>query len=261
MIDTHCHLNDFEAFPDAAQAVRESREAGVSSLIVVGIDEEWSRKAVDLAEKFESVYAIVGHHPNSASSFGPESLNLYRELFQHPKVVAIGEIGLDFYWDRATPEEQHRALRDQLDLAEELDAPVVFHCRDAYDELLPVLENRVVRPYLMHCWAGNMAQAERAVKLDCYFGVDGPVTYRKNEELREVLRALPLERLLIETDAPWLTPEPHRGKRNHPRFLPLVAERLAALRGIEKGKMVRVLDENARRFFGLRSLFEGRWSS
>ncbi|MBL8059666.1 MAG: TatD family hydrolase [Chthonomonas sp.] len=250
MIDTHCHLNDFEAFPDPAKAVIDATEAGVNRLVVIGIDEEWSRRAVALAEQFDSVWAVVGHHPNAASTFSQDSLDLYRLLWANPKVIAIGEIGLDFYRDRATPKEQHYALQAQLDLAGELGAPLVFHCRDAYDELLPVLEGRPRQPYLMHCWAGSMEQAQRANEIGCYFGVDGPVTYRKNDELREVLAWVPLDRLVIETDAPWLPPEPHRGQRNHPKFLPFIASKLAEIRGLEKDQMIRQLNENAGRFFG-----------
>lgn len=247
MIDTHCHLNDFDAFPDAAQAVSEARDAGVTEIIVVGIDEDWSRRAVALADQFESVWAVVGHHPNSAASFTRDSLALYRELWKHPKVVAIGEIGLDFHWSYATRQQQVTALNQQLDLAGELSAPVVFHCREAYDELLHLLEVRTPLPYLMHCWGGTLEQAERALKLGCFFGVDGPVTYKKNDTLRSVLKAIPRERILVETDAPWLPPEPHRGKRNHPKYLPHIVEKLNEVVG---QPMDEQLNANARLFFG-----------
>ncbi|MCC6686703.1 MAG: TatD family hydrolase [Fimbriimonadaceae bacterium] len=249
MIDTHCHLNDFNAFPNAGDAIREAQDAGVTGLIVVGIDEEWSLRAVALADKFENVYAVVGHHPNCVASFSPASLKLYRELWTHPKVVAIGEIGLDFYRDRTSPEQQAHALRSQLDLANELNAPLVFHCRQAYDELLSMLEARPLHPYLMHCWAGDAEAAQRALGLGCLLGVNGPLTYRKNDELREISRSSPLDRLVIETDAPWLPPEPHRGQRNHPKHLPLIARKLAEIRGIEVRDLVEVLDRTASGFF------------
>lgn len=251
MIDTHCHLNDFEAFPDAERAVHEAKEAGVDRLIVVGIDEEWSQRAVDLAERFEGVFAVVGHHPNSAATFQDSSLELYRQLYSHPKVVAIGEIGLDYHWTYATKEQQFHALNAQLDLARELDAPVVFHCREAYPDLLDLLETRSPQPFLFHCFAGDTEDARRALEIGAMFGFDGPVTYKKADALRELIQSLPLERIVIETDAPWMAPEPYRGKPNHPKYLPLVLRRLSQVLDLSESRLEATLDQNSMRFFGI----------
>lgn len=252
LIDTHCHLNDLKAFPDPAEAVREAQEAGVERMIVVGVDEESSRLALSIAESIDCVYAVVGWHPTSCGSYTRESLDVIEEMYSHPKAVAIGEIGLDFYWDKTTPEEQYACLTDHLDLALRLDAPVVFHCRDANDELLDFLEKRERQPFLFHCFSGDAKHAQRAVKLGAYFGVDGPITYPKNEAQREIFASLPTDRILIETDSPYLTPVPYRGKRNRPAYVAYVNEKLAEVLGMSAEECGEMTSANADRFFRLR---------
>ncbi|MDI9636866.1 TatD family hydrolase [Geitlerinema splendidum] len=251
LIDTHCHLNDVRAFPEPAEAIEEALEFGVDRLVVVGINTEWSRIAVELADQFSGVYAVVGWHPTSVNEIDDQALKEIESLAHHPKVVAIGEIGFDFYWDKTTPEQQERALLAQLDLAETLNKPVVFHCREAYPALLDVLERRKSTGWLLHCFAGDELDAERALKLDCYFGVDGPVTYKKADDLRENLSKIGLNRLLIETDAPWLTPEPFRGKRNRPSYVRFVNEALAHLFNVPVEESAEITTQNAEKFFGL----------
>lgn len=254
MIDTHCHLNDAEAFPDPASVLVEARAAGLEGILVVGVDEDSSWRALELAERFAEVFAIVGWHPNYAAGFRSERLDPIRAMLAHPKAVALGEIGLDFHWTYATLEEQERALFDQLDLAAELGAPVVFHCREAYPALLDRLEARPRRPYLFHCFAGGADDARRAMELDAYFGVDGPITYKKANDLRAVVATLPGNRLVIETDSPYLTPAPYRGKPNRPAYVRFVAQALAEVRGIPTEDCVAATTANARRFFGLNDL-------
>lgn len=251
LIDTHCHLNDSEAFPDPAAAIAEAAEAGVTRLFVVGVDAEDSRRALELADRFDGVYAIVGWHPNYTTSFSSEGLAEIREMLSHPKMVALGEIGLDFHWQYATLEQQERALYAQLDLAEELEVPVVFHCREAYSRLLDILENRPRLPFLFHCFSGDADDARRAVDLDCYFGVDGPVTYKKSSALREVIRTLPQDRLVVETDSPYLSPEPFRGKPNKPAHVALVNAALGSLFGMPAEECAALTTGNAERFFRL----------
>jgi len=252
MIDTHCHLNDTKAFPNPEVSIVEAVRAGVERIIVVGIDRDWSEKAVALAESHPEVYAVVGWHPTSAAKYKREELAIIRELAAHPKVVAIGEIGFDFHWDYSTLEQQTVCLHDQLDLAEELDLPVVFHCREAYPQLLDVLEKRPIRPYLFHCFAGNRDDAKRAIDLDCTFGVDGPITYKKADDLREVMRIIGIERTVLETDAPWLSPVPYRGKPNHPAYLKHIRDGLAECLGLSSEIIEQKTTENARRFFNLK---------
>jgi TatD DNase family protein len=251
-IDTHCHLNLGNYFPDPAATVREAREAGVARLVVIGIDVESSQRAVELASQFEEIYAVVGLHPTEVSGFETTWLEPIRSLAREPKVVAIGEIGLDYHWDKSSPEDQEKALIAQLDLAEELNLPVVYHCREAYDTLLGFLERRPVKvKQLMHCFVGNLEQAARAVALDAWFGVDGPVTFKNAHELREMVLTLPPDRVVIETDSPFLTPHPFRGKPNSPEKIPLIGEAMASLWDMPVEKVATITSKSAQEFFGI----------
>lgn len=251
LIDTHCHLNDTEAFPNPSEAIAEAQAAGVEKLIVIGVDSESSRLAVKIAEEHEGVFATVGWHPNYTKDFDPNELAEIAKMLDHPKVVAIGEIGLDFHWDYATREQQFTALLAQLDLADERDMPVVFHCREADEDLLDVLEKRSQGRWLLHCFAGNQADAKRAIALGCLFGVDGPVTYKNAAMLRETIKMIGLESIVIETDAPWMTPVPHRGKRNKPAWVKHVNEGLAEAFGVTPEVTARITTKNAENFFGI----------
>jgi TatD DNase family protein len=251
LIDTHCHLNQEKAFPDPATAIAEAREAGVERLVVVGVDSESSRLALELADAHDEVYAVVGWHPNYAHEYRPEHLREVEEMLAHPKAVALGEIGLDFHWDFASSEQQHRALADQLDLAASIDMPVVFHCREAYPQLLETLEGRPPRPYLFHCFTGTAEDARRGLALGALFGVDGPITYKSADTLRETIRTLPLDRLVVETDSPYMTPVPHRGKPNRPAWVVHVNQGLADTLEIDEAACAEATSRNARTFFGL----------
>jgi TatD DNase family protein len=251
LIDTHCHLYDSKAFPDPAVAMREAAEAGVDRAIVVGIDEDTSRQALELAKTIPGVYAVVGWHPTSARRYIPESLSAIEEMLAHPRVVAIGEIGLDFYWDKSTPDEQYRCLTDHLELAERSGKPVVFHCRDANDELLTFLEGRTKLPYLFHCFSGDENHARRAVALGAYLGVDGPITYPKNDALRTIFTSVPRDRIVVETDSPYMAPIPYRGQKNRPAWVTYVNKALAASIGISESECAALTTANAERFFRL----------
>jgi TatD DNase family protein len=249
LIDTHCHLNFPDKFPDPAEVVEESKGAGVVRLIAVGCDSETSRNAVALAEQFEEVYAVVGWHPTYTSAYTRESLDEIEQMAKHPKVVAIGEIGLDFHWDYSTPEQQKVALFEQLDLAVRTEMPVVFHCREAYSQLLDILEERPIHPYLFHCFAGDVADAARAVELGCCFGVDGPLTYKNAQALRDTIRSIPADRIVIETDCPYLPPVPFRGKPNKPAYVRYICDALAELLGISQDECANLTTRNALKFF------------
>lgn len=252
LIDTHCHLNLTDHFPDPATEIAFAKASGVDKLIVIGIDLETSQIALDLGDRFPEVYAGVGIHPNYAAKYKPEMIEGIEAMTRHPKCAAIGEIGLDYHWDYATREEQYAALSDQLDLASRNKLPVVFHCREAYGDLLDILEARVAQksaPWLLHCFAGNKEDAERAKALDCYFGVDGPLTYKNATELREIVFTLPRDRVVVETDAPYLTPAPHRGKPNRPGYVMYVSNMLASLWQISNEAAAIQTTENAHRVF------------
>jgi TatD DNase family protein len=251
LIDTHCHLNLAESFSDPGAEVDAAEAAGVARCILIGIDLDSSRRAVELAEEDPRLFAVVGWHPNYAEQCTPSGLRAIRELLDHPKVVALGEIGLDYHWDYATPERQKEVLLQQLDIAAEHQVPVVFHCRKAYPDLLDILEARERLPYLFHCFSGDAEDARRAIALDGYFGVDGPITYKNAHQLREVVRSIPRNRLVVETDSPYLTPEPHRSKPNRPAYVTLVNAGLAACLGIDEKECAEMTTRNAEAFFSL----------
>ncbi len=251
LIDTHCHLNDTKAFPDPSEAIAEAHAAGIEKLVVVGVDPKMNARAIEISEQFDSIYAAVGWHPTSTKDYTRESLDQLIEQLDQPKTVALGEIGLDYHWDFSTREEQYRALLDQLDLAESRNCPVIFHCREAESDLLDVLEKRPKTvPYLFHCFAGTVEDARRGLDVGGLFGVDGPVTYPKSDGLRDVMRFLGPERIVIETDAPWMAPVPYRGKRNRPSYVTYVNEALAAALGISPEECAAATTRNAEKFFG-----------
>jgi TatD DNase family protein len=251
LVETHCHLNDAEHFPDPDSEIAVARAAGVEKLIIVGTDPEDGLRALQIAERHNDVYAIVGFHPNMCASYSTARLSELEPLLAHPKTVAVGEIGLDFYRDHAPRHHQFQALYDQLALARDLDLPVVFHCRDAYSELLDILEGLPPHPYLIHCFAGGEEDAFRACDLGCLFGIDGPVTYKKNDGLRELIRQVGLGRFVLETDSPYLSPVPHRGQPNRPAYLPLIAAAIAEALDISVEFVAEVTTANATRFFRL----------
>lgn len=254
LIDTHCHLHSaHEFFPDPDAELQRVREAGVDTVIAIGTDPSDWQRALEFSDRNTGVYVALGWHPTHVSDFDIDQLAELRVLLAHPNVVALGEIGLDFHWDYTTPEQQMAALIPQLDLAVELDLPVVFHARKATAALLDVLETRPPHPYLFHCFAGDEADADRATALGCYFGVDGPVTYKKSEDYRQLLKRIPLDRLVLETDSPYLSPEPVRSKPNSPANLPLINVKMAALFDLSIEEAARQFTDNAVRFFRLES--------
>lgn len=250
LIDTHCHLNLVEHFPDPGAEVAHARTMDVERIVVVGVDLETSQIALDLADRFPEVFAVVGIHPNHSADFKAGMIEEVREMLSHPKSAALGEIGLDYHWDFASRDQQYVALTAQLDLAAELDVPVVLHCREAYSDLLDILERRQGR-FLLHCFSGDANDAAKAVAMGCYFGVDGPLTYKSASDYRELVRTLPRDRIVVETDAPYLTPVPHRGKPNRPGFVSYVNAMLAMLWGVDPLESASITTENAKRFFRL----------
>ncbi|MBA3725692.1 MAG: TatD family hydrolase [Armatimonadetes bacterium] len=251
MVDTHCHLNFADHFPDVSSTLARARENLVDRVIVVGCDTESSRIAVALADRHEAVYACVGWHPTNAAKYTSAELAAIEELARHPKSVAIGEIGLDYHWDYSTPDEQRLATTDHLALAAELDMPVVFHCREAYKDLLDWIERLDARrcAMVLHCFGGTTEDAARGVALGCHFGVDGPITYKNADDLRATIATIPIDRLLLETDAPYLTPHPYRGKPNEPAMIPLINSRLAELFAVTPAQMAAQTTLNAETVF------------
>lgn len=260
LIDTHCHL-DFDRFADDIEAVIERAITNdVTRIIVPAIDLQNCPAVLALADRFEGVFAAVGVHPNSTANWQDSYIGVLRDLARHPKVVAIGEIGIDYYWDKSPKEIQHRALRLQLELACELGLPVILHNREARDsdasshDILRLLREsplaEVERPGVLHSFSADSAIAEEALALGYYLGFTGPLTFKKADELRRVVAQVPLDRLLVETDAPFLTPSPHRGKRNEPAYVRYVAERMAVIKGIDDAALFEATTQNAVDLFG-----------
>jgi len=261
LTDTHCHL-DFHAFDqDSDEVIQRARQAGIVQLLNPGADLESSRSAVALAERYSEIYAAVGVHPNDALSFNNNTLAELQKLTRHTKVFAIGEIGLDYYRDRAPRELQIDILQTQLNLAEVCQIPVVIHNRNANADIMRILEAWCARlvekdmslaehPGVLHSFSGDAQLAAQAMELKFYIGISGPVTFLNAKNMPAVVADVPLDRLLIETDAPFLTPHPHRGKRNEPAYVRLVAEKIASLKGVSLPELAEQTRENAARLFG-----------
>jgi TatD DNase family protein len=254
LIDTHCHL-DWNSFdPDREAVIDRAVEAGVARMITIGVDVPSSRRAIEIAEQHEAVYAAVGVHPNDCAGFDTALLHEIRSLAQHPKVVAIGEIGLDYYWQKVEHDVQAQAFHAQLVLAAEISKPVIIHSRDAAAEVVTLLEDFTQHTRLagtLHSYFDDLAIAQRVFAIGFYIGVTGPITFKKSDREREIIRQVPLDRVLLETDAPFLTPVPHRGERNEPAYVRHVAEMIAQVRAQSVEDVARQATTNAARLFGL----------
>jgi len=255
LTDTHCHLS-LDQFTDELDPIlRRASEAGVDQILIPGIDLETSRRAVELAEKHDQLFAAVGVHPHNASSYSELAREELAELARSSTVVAIGEIGLDFYRDHSPRDVQEITLIDQLSLARQLELPVILHNREAQEELLEVLLEwapTVSHPQkgVLHAFSGDRKGAEKALASGFYIGVAGPLTYPSAKELRNIIRDLPHDRLLLETDSPYLPPQPHRGQRNEPAYLTFIAEELGQLMQRDFDEIAADTSENATRLFG-----------
>lgn len=253
LFDTHAHVDDRKFDADRPEVLARAQAAGVVNLVNVGYDLPSSRRSVGLAEKYPHIYAAVGIHPHDAAGASEEVYSQLKELAANPKVVAVGEIGLDYYRDLSPRDVQMRAFRRQLQLAREVELPVIIHDRDAHGDIMQVLREGLVPPRggVMHCFAGSLEMARECVNLGFYISFAGPVTFQNARKLTEIAAAVPLERLLIETDCPYLTPDPHRGKRNEPAYVVHVAEKIAALRGISAAELAQAAATNACTIFGI----------
>ncbi|KPL02367.1 MAG: hydrolase TatD [Planctomycetes bacterium SM23_65] len=260
LVDTHGHLDDERFDADRDAVMERAIEAGVAFIINPGTDLDSSRLAVELAEKHDCVYAALGVHPHESGQLTDKACAVLRKLADHEKVVAIGEIGLDYYREFSPREDQREAFRKQLDIASELALPVIVHSRDAHAEVEEMLGEAGRAGKLrgvLHCFSGSPEWAQRAVAMGFHIGFDGPVTYENATKLRKIAAAVPDERLLVETDCPYLPPVPHkRSERNEPAYVRLVAERLAGIRKVSYEDICRVTGLAAARLFGIPSADE-----
>lgn len=263
LTDTHTHLYDEAYDEDRAEVIARAEAAGVTRMIAIGAGMDSSRAALALAETRSDIIATVGVHPHEAGDFDEAQWERIREMARHPKVRAIGEIGLDYHYDFSPRAAQQSCFQSQMSLAAHLGLPVVIHMREAEEDVYSVLRGALaervpaedgghgrVGPVVMHCFLGGPEWAERWLGLGCLLGIGGAITFKKADDLREAVRLAPLDRLLLETDCPYMTPHPHRGKRNEPAHVSLVAETLAGLKGLTVEALAAAATENAVRVFG-----------
>jgi TatD DNase family protein len=270
LTDTHCHLDYNKFDPDREAVIQRALDSGLVRMLVPGLHHRSSKEAVRLAESHPSVYAAVGFHPTDLEEFSEDNFQTVKELAIHPKVVAIGEIGIDYYWVKEEDKRsfQHEILKRHLVLAEEMNKPVIIHMREEKDawfgqasiDLLEILTQwhkdlkaqahpLAEKPGVLHSFNGNLETAQKALALNFYLGVTGPVTYKKAEEKRKIIGQLPLDRLLIETDSPFLTPEPVREKRNEPSLIRHIADKIAEIHSKSPAEIAAITTANAARLF------------
>lgn len=257
LVDTHAHLDFPEFSGDLRSVIERARKANVNRIVSVGISLDTSRKAIDIAETFDEVYATVGIHPHGACLIDEKTADLIRTLASHRRVVALGEMGLDYYRDRQPRHIQERCLRKQLEIACELKMPAVFHIREAYGAFFEILKDYtgLLTGAVFHCFSGDWSVAVRCLDLGFYLSMPGTITYSKAQMQQDVVRRIPLDRLLLETDAPFLAPVPFRGKTNEPSFIAYTAEKVAQLRACPLEEVSWQTSRNACRFFGINDAF------
>lgn len=254
LFDSHAHLDDGRFDKDREQVLEKAKQNGVSLIMNPGADFRTSVQAVELAAKYDMVYAAVGVHPHEAKSMDEMTLLLLKELAKKPKVMAIGEIGLDFHYDNSPRDVQREWFRKQIQLAREVNLPIIVHDREANDEVMRILKEEKAFDVgvVMHCYSGSGELARQYAKLGAYISIAGPVTYNNARKTVEVVEKIPLGHLLIETDSPYLTPVPHRGKRNEPSMVRHVAEKIAEIKGISFEEVAEKTMENTKRFFRIK---------
>jgi len=253
LFDTHAHLDYPEYEADFDEVLKRAQANGVAYILNIGTDVVSSRKSLRLAREHKNIYAAVGVHPSDLESFGDQELKALQMLSAEEKVVALGEIGLDYYRDHFPREKQQEAFRRQLVLARQLRLPVVIHNRDAHDDVLKIIQEEKVREIggIMHCFSGDWIMAKKCMDHNMLIAIGGAVTFKNAPELKEVARKIPRDRLLLETDSPFLSPEPRRGKRNEPGNVRLVAECIAGLRGVPVEDLAYWTTLNALKLFGI----------
>lgn len=247
LFDTHVHINVEQFFEDRAEVIQRAFDFGVRYMVVVGFDRETIPLAIEIAEQYETIYAAVGWHPVDAIDMTDEELHWIEELSGHPKVVAIGEMGLDYHWDKSPKDVQKETFRKQIRLAQKVNMPIIIHNREATEDILSILqeENAEQVGGIMHCYNVSPDYLQTCLDMNFHISLGGPVTFKNATWPKETAVQVPLDRLLIETDAPFLAPHPNRGKRNEPSYVKLVAEKIAELRGTTTEEISKVTTENA----------------
>ncbi|CEN26100.1 deoxyribonuclease [[Clostridium] sordellii] len=255
LFDSHAHLNDERFDEDREELINSLKAKGVDLVLNPGACIETSKSSVELANKYDFIYAAVGVHPHDVGEMTEDDIETLRKLaLENEKVKAIGEIGLDYYYDNSPREIQKKWFKRQIELANELKLPIIIHDRDAHGDTFEIIKNTKSPEIgcVLHCYSGNVELAKEYVKMGCYISIPGTVTFKNNKKTREVAKEIPLEYLLIETDSPYMAPEPHRGKRNDPSLVQFVADKIAQEKGISYEQVCEATKENAKRFFNIK---------
>lgn len=254
LFDTHVHLNARQYAKDRTEVIERAFEAGVSHMVVVGFNHETIPLALEIAEQYETIYAAIGWHPVDAIDCKDEDLKWIEDLSTHPKVVALGEMGLDYHWDRSPKDVQKEIFRKQIQLAKKLNMPIVIHNREATEDVIQILQEENAKDVggIIHCYSDSIEYLETCLEMNFYISLGGPVTFKNATLPKEVAKAVPLNKLLIETDAPYLTPHPYRGKRNEPAYVTYVAKKIAELKGISYETLCEATTQNAFRLFNIK---------
>lgn len=249
LVDTHCHIYG-ESYKDDINEVLQRAQENLEFIVNIGYDLWSSETAVEMANKYDFVYATVGVHPTDISGYTDEVEEKLLELCKNPKVVAIGEIGLDYHWMKDSKEVQENYFRKQMNLAQKTNKPVVIHTREAMEDTVNILQEYKDVRGILHCYPGSYETAKQLMDR-YYFGIAGVVTFKNNVKTKEFIEKMPLERLIIETDSPYLTPVPHRGKRNEPSYVEFVANEIAKIKGISLEEVIKITTENAKKIYGI----------
>jgi TatD DNase family protein len=249
LVDTHCHI-DSDRYNEDRDRILKDIEENLEFAVNIGYDLESSKRSVELADKYDFMYAVVGIHPTDIKGYDDKLENSLEELAKNPKVVAIGEMGLDYHWMKDEKEEQKKIFRRQLELARRIGKPVVIHTREATADTIEILKEYSDIKGILHCYPGSYESALQLMD-NYYFGIGGVVTFKNSKKTVEAVSKIPLERLVIETDAPYLTPTPFRGKRNHPIYVEYIAQKIAEIKGISYEEVVKVTTENAKKVYSI----------
>ncbi|MFJ7311027.1 TatD family hydrolase [Peribacillus frigoritolerans] len=253
LFDTHVHVNAEQFNEDLEDVIERAKEAGVDNMVVVGFDRPTIIRAMELIETYDFMYAAVGWHPVDAIDMTEDDLQWIEELSNHPKVVAIGEMGLDYHWDKSPKDVQIEVFRKQIRLAKKVGLPIIIHNREATADIVNILKEEEASRVggIMHCFSGSAETALECINMNFYISLGGPVTFKNAKKPKEVAAAVPLDRLLIETDCPYLAPHPYRGKRNEPSYVKLVAEQIAEIKQLTIEEVSQATTENAKKLFGI----------
>ncbi|KMJ56739.1 hydrolase TatD [Bacillus sp. LL01] len=254
LFDTHVHLNADQYEEDLQEVIDRARKDKVDNMVVVGFDRKTINRAMELVEKYDFLYAAVGWHPVDAIDMTDEDLAWIEDLAAHDKVVAIGEMGLDYHWDKSPKDVQKEVFRKQIQLAKKVKLPIVIHNRDATADVVEILKEEEAKEVggIMHCFTGSLEVAKECMEMNFHISFGGPVTFKNAKKPKEVVKEIPMDKLLIETDCPYLTPHPYRGKRNEPAYVRLVAEQIAELKEMTVEEVAEITTANAKKLFGIK---------